>query len=303
MSGRAGVVTLDGTRLGGYVIDNSGTLAEWFSAVLSAAAVIVTFVIALMAHRQAEKASSEATAVAKRQNELAADQAKIERHAYLATRSRELVEHARSALAEARSLALLVSPRVSELLSDESNPEIWNSTHRDEIRATLARLETEMNLLRVYSVSSPTVTESGAEDRPLWALMETAAWVHADAWHAAILRLESATEAPTVDHRDNAQLAEALVEGSACNLNPRLLTALTGEDPKQPTYAAEAGSPWPKVFANREEKVRDRDYSRSGSVARAAAYMLGESIEEFEDALVDLLKSWSRLMVGGSRAE
>lgn len=258
-------------------VDVVSAVATAVAALLSIAALAVTIYVARIASRQAR--------------ELANDQARREASMFISAWKQDVLAHGKAALVAARSIEALTSPRLAELLSDQSVNEADTGALRGEVRHLLAQLETEVALLR--AIDTTISDEHQLPVGSLGSLLNEGAWMDTDATHLAILAFDQELDPEDVaDHRTT---VDALMNGSFVNLNPRLLAECAGYAPDDvPTYS-QPGSPWPLVYEKRESLLMESSTLKGSwkpeSLADAAARSLTFSTDRFEDALVALLRA------------
>lgn len=196
-------------------------------------------------------------------------------------------------LASANAIETMLNPRVSELIADSSG-----SADVESIRTHLARLSSEVNLLTTFTDSSsgiphamlPVVTD----------LLEEAAWIYSDALHLAILERNLDEISAATDLRDPKAVIDALLNGSAVNLEPRLMP---GYDPESPDgEGPDAHASWRKAYARREALLLGSGIAKAqplpSSLAEVAARSLSwVSIRRFSDHASALLSAWGAIDV------
>jgi hypothetical protein len=254
--------------------DGVSAVASAAAALLSAAAVLVAVRVARQSGRQTETIASE--------------QAQREIRSYHADRKSEFRAQCRSVLAAANAIETMLNPRVAELISASTS-----SADVDATRTALAQLSSEVNLLTTFTDASsgipsamgPVVTE----------LLEEAAWLYSDALHLAILESNPDGSDEVSDLRDPQAVVDALLNGSAVNLEPRLMP---GYDPDSPNgEGPEADAAWHAAYDKREALLLSSGIVTAAplpdSLAEVAARSLGWiSIRRFADRASVILSAW-----------
>jgi uncharacterized membrane-anchored protein YhcB (DUF1043 family) len=281
-------------------LDGIGTWDGWVGAILSGIAVLVGIGLAWWALRSAEKISSRQAELEKelagRQEQLAQRQTALEEEAYLSSRMQELIQHARTTLAEAQTIQTLTSPRLYELLSmDPTTPTQQEERQRAALES-ISRLEVEVDLLRIYAVTMPTAgSDHATPSESLKRLMDEGAWLYSEALHCAILSFDP--DHLDVELTDDQAVVDALMNGAFVNLNTRLLSDCIGLASDQIPSYSELDSPWPEVYNRREQILRDTVMARKSwspsSIAEAATWSIAHTVDRFEDALMDVLSEWN----------
>ncbi len=254
--------------------------ANWISAVAGAVAAVLSAVAVIVAIWVARQTNKQTEA-------LAAEQALREHRAYFAERKAEFREQCRSVLTAANAIETMLNPRVSELISEQAG-EVDTAT----VRSYLAQLSSEVNLLTTFADSTsgipavvmPTVSE----------LLEEAAWIYSDSLHLAILVMRPDGD-ESVDLGDSQGVVDALLDGSAVNLEPRLMP---GYDAKAPNgEGVDSDDVWRAAYKRREALLIDSGVITAqplpSSLAEVAARALGWiSIRRFADRASDVMSSW-----------
>ncbi|HCJ49090.1 MAG TPA: hypothetical protein DHW40_07165 [Microbacterium sp.] len=157
----------------------------------------------------------------------------------------------------------------------------------------MATISSRVSMLRALALTMPSSRRDDEGHRSLDRLMDAGTWLHTEALHSSMVSF-----GPPYDHdidmSDTTQVVDALLNGSVCNLDPRLLSGVKHvqgnvaplSDPK---------SPWHDVYNERESLLTDRmSGARHSSLAEAAGATLLFSIGDYEDALVSVLDRWGR---------
>lgn len=253
---------------------------NWISAVAGAVAALFSAVAVIVAIWVARQTNKQTEA-------LAAEQALREHRAYFAERKAEFREQCRSVLTAANAIETMLNPRVSELISAPTG-----EVDTASARSHLARLSSEVNLLTTFADSTsgipagvmPTVSE----------LLEEAAWIYSDSLHLAILVMQPDGD-DDVDLGDSQNVVDALLDGSAVNLEPRLMP---GYDAMAPNgEGVDSDVAWRAAYRRREALLLDSGIVNAqpspSSLAEVAARSLGWiSIRRFADRASDVLSSW-----------
>jgi hypothetical protein len=269
----------------------SASWADAVSAVAGAIAAGLSAGAVIVAIRVARQSSAQARAIA-------SEQAQRELKSYYADRKSEFREQCRAVLASANAIEAMLNPRVSELIADSSG-----SSDVESIRTHLARLSSEVNLLTTFTDSSsgiphailPVVTD----------LLEEAAWIYSDALHLAILERNLDEISAATDLRSPKAVIDALLNGSAVNLEPRLMP---GYDPGSPDgEGPDADASWREAYARREILLLGSGIADAqplpSSLAEVAARSLGwVSIRRFSDHASAILSAWGAIDVATSRS-
>lgn len=263
-----------------------GSLDGWVSSILSGIAILIGVMLAALALRQSQK--------------IADSQAAMEKESYLSGRMQGLVDHARATVLEARTIQDLTSPRTSDLLSFPEGDFSLISQRRESVLSALTRLQVEVELLRIYAITMPSVGTIDSDARTaLSNLMDEGAWLYGDALHLAILAFEDDDDDDIVDLSDDQSIVDALLNGSFVNLPTRLLSDCANEDPDAIPNYGEPGSPWPGVYERREKvllgKVTARRSWRPDSLTEAGVWSLDHTSDRFQDALMSVLREWDLL--------
>lgn len=270
-----------------------GSWDGWVGAILSGVAVLVGIALAWWALRAASKL---AKAQLRHDDRLSKRQAALDEESMINDRMQELVQHARSTLAEAQKIGHLTSPRIYDLLSiDGSRPDHLEERQKAALES-ISRLQVEVDLLRIYATTMPAIDDSGAaRSQPLLQLMDEGAWVYSDALHCAILAFSADDE--DVQLSDDQSVVDALMNGSFVNLNTRLLSDCIGLDVDKIPSFSEPGSPWPAVYQRREQILLNAVMAQKSwkpeSLAEAATWALAHSINRLQDALLEVLQEWN----------
>lgn len=255
--------------------------ADWVSAVAGSFATLLSAVAVVVAVRVSRETNKQTKAIA-------SEQALREVRAYHGDRKAEFREQCRVILAASNAIEELLSPRVSELLSASPSSEDLAT-----VRSHLAQLSAQVNLLTTFTNSSSGIPTSAA--RTVRELLEEAAWVNSDSLHLAILVTDNSDEEEDVDLQSPQAVVDALLNGSAVNLDPRLMP---GYNPASPNGAGtDAHSEWEKAYARREVLLLESGIvtaqPRPSSLAEVAARSLGwVSIRRFADRADELLSCW-----------
>ena len=251
------------------------------TAVLALVAVGVSIFLARVAGRQAER-------IAHAQEQREADSRRRERQEYV-------LERGKAALTASRTILAMLSPRLSELLAEESPDEGQLAVLRKELRALLAGLGLEVSLLRTLDVTlgcNDSTPASGVSD-----LLNEAAWMETDANHLAFLAFDRNEEGREVDLESDQSVIDALLNGSFVNLNTLLLAECADFHSESVPAWSEPGSPWPEIYRKRKEILLGSSVLRGSwrpeSLADAAARALALSCARFEDSLVSLVGQWA----------
>ena len=262
-----------------------GSLDGWASSVLSFIAILIGVLLAAIAVRQSGK--------------IAASQATMEKESYLSGRMQGLVEHARATVLESRTIQDLASPRMSELLSFPEGDLSLTRERRTAVLSALSRLLVQVELLRIYAITMPTVGADRSRARvALSNLMDEGAWLYSEALHLSILAFDDDPD-DDVDLADDQSVVDALLNGSFVNLSTRLLSDCVGKNFDDIPSYREPGSPWPAVYERRESVLLDSVMSgksgRPRSLTEAGVWSLDHTSDRFQDALMSVLQEWDDL--------
>lgn len=254
--------------------------ANWISAAAGAIATLLSAVAVIVAIWVARQTNKQTAA-------LADEQALREHRAYFAERKAEFREQCRAVLRAANAIETMLNPRVSALISAPAGEVDTAST-----RSYLARLSSDVNLLTTFAGSTsgipagvmPTVSE----------LLEEAAWIYSDSLHLAILVTQS-DGADGVYLGVSQDVVDALLNGSAVNLEPRLMPGYDTEAPNG--EGADSHGAWRAAYRRRQALLLDSGIVTAqplpSSLAEVAARALGwVSIRRFADLANDVLSSW-----------
>lgn len=261
----------------------SVTWVDIMSAIAGSVAAVLSVVAVLVTIRVASQSSQQTQAIA-------TGQERRDLQAYHAERKSEFREQCRSVLATANAIETMVNPRVSELLSahEQEIPDV------ESLRQYLAQLSSEVNLLTAFGDSSSGMPENL---KPLVVmLLEEAAWIYSDALHLAILVRSSAEYYEDLDLRSPQAVVDELLNGSAVNLEPRLMP---GYDPKSITGDSPDGhASWVDAYNRREMLLLKSGIVTAqplpDSLSEIAARSLGwVSIRRFADLASEILASWT----------
>ncbi|MEJ8284895.1 hypothetical protein [Curtobacterium citreum] len=259
----------------------SPSWADGVSAVASAAAALLSAVAVLVAVRVARQSGRQTEAIA-------SEQAQREIRSYHADRKSEFREQCRSVLAAANAIETMLNPRVSELISASDSAADVEFT-----RTALAQLSSEVNLLTTFTDASSGIPSAMA---PVVAeLLEEAAWLYSDALHLAILERDPDGEDEVSDLRDPQAVVTALLDGSAVNLEPRLMP---GYDPASPNgEGPDADAAWRAAYGRREALLLSSGIVTAAplpsTLSEVAARSLGWiSIRRFADRASVILSAW-----------
>lgn len=206
----------------------------------------------------------------------------------VAGRKAEFREQCRSVLTAANAIETMLNPRVSELISAPVD-----GFDVASVRACLAQLSSEVNLLTTFT-DSKTGVPAGAM-RVVVELLEEAAWVYSDSLHLAILVMQRDDD-DNVDISSAQDTVDALLNGSAVNLEPRLMPGYDAESPNG--EGADSHASWQAAYDRREAVLLSSGIVTAQplprSLAEIAARSLGWiSIRRFSDRANDVLSSWS----------
>lgn len=282
-------------------MDGLGTWDGWVGAILSGIAVLVGIGLAWWALKTSERLARRQEKLekklAQRQEELARQQTALDEESYLNSRMQELIQHARTTLAEAQNVQTLTSPRIYELLSIDPGTQVQVAERQQASLESLSRLRVEVDLLRVYAVTMPM---AGSTDRTrsksLMRLMDEGAWLYSEALHCAIIAFDQDNNQDVV-LTDDQNVVDALMNGAFVNLNTRLLSDCIGLDADKIPYYSEPGSPWPEVYRRREQMLLESIMARKSwtpdSLAEAATWALAHTVDRFQDALMAVLTDWN----------
>lgn len=255
-------------------VDVLAAVSGSVAAVLSIIAVLVTIKVARESSLQVET--------------IASDQKQRELRSYHAERKSEFREQCRAVLTTANAIETTLNPRVSELLSTPSGP-----VEVEAARTHLAQLSSEVNLLTTFtdtSIGIPDCMHAKVTD-----LLEEAAWVYSDSLHLAILALDTDEDDLDVDLRDPQGVVDELLNGSAVNLEPRLMP---GYDPESPNGEGPgAHDSWKDAYRRREARLLESGIVDAqplpSSLTEVAARSLGwVSIRRFADLASEILSAW-----------
>ena len=281
-------------------MSNWGTWDGWAGAVLSALAILVGIGLAWWALRSSKQLAKQQQdlerVLAERQELQIQQQTALDEESYLSSRMQELVQHARTTIAEAHSIHTVTSPRIYELLSVDHATQVQREERQHASLAALSRLQVEVDLLRIYAVTMP-LAGSGDRTRSesLMRLMDEGAWLYSEALHCAIVAFDQNQQ--ELDLSDNQEVVDALMNGAFANLNTRLLSDCIGFDPDSIPHYSEPGSPWPEVYRRRKQMLLDTVMARKSwvprSLAEAASWSLAHTVDRFQDALMDVLEEWN----------
>ncbi|TFD28361.1 hypothetical protein [Cryobacterium cryoconiti] len=262
-----------------------GAWDGWASSILSFVAIVIGILIAAKALRQS--------------GQIADSQAKMEKENYLSGRMQGLVEHARATVLESRTIQDLTSPRMSELLSFPEGDVSLIGERRTTVLSALSRLLVQVELLRIYAITMPSVGADSSRARvALSNLMDEGAWLYSEALHLSILAFDDDPD-DDVDLSDRHAIVDALLNGSFVNLSTRLLSDCVGRNYDDIPYFNEPGSPWPAVYRRRKEVLLGAVVSKKsglpGSLVEAGVWSLDHTSDRFQDALMSVLQEWDDL--------
>lgn len=293
----------------GFSDMDPGSWDGWLSAVLSFVAILIGIALAAVALAQAAKIAKSQAAL---ETWLANRQDAMEKESYVSGRMQGLVDHAREAIVEARTILDLTDPRTSELLSFPENDPALISERRTNVLSALSRLQTQVELLRVYAITMPAVASrddaaSVAVSRDdtartaLYKLMDEGAWLFSEALHLATLAFEAESLHDDADLSNEQSIIDALLNGSFVNLPRRILSDLNGKDPDHVPYMGQNGSPWDGIYERREKILLDSGVARPSkfttSLTQYGASALRHTVDRFQDKLIAVLDEWNALKV------
>lgn len=254
--------------------------AEWVSAVAGSIAALLSAVAVIVAVWVSRQTAEQTGAIA-------SERARREVRAYYGDRKAEFREQCRAVLAASNAIETLLNPRLSELLSASPKP-----VDVETVRTHLAQLSAEVNLLTTFTDASSGVPKSATQT--VRDLLEEAAWVYSDSLHLAILATSVGYE-QEVDLRSPPAVVDALLDGSAVNLEPRLMPGYDSASPNG--EGVDAHCEWQKAYERREALLLASGIVTAAplpsSLAEVAARSLGwVSMRRFADLSNQILSCW-----------
>lgn len=257
------------------------SVTDWLGVILSSVAIAIGLAVAYFVWRQSQRFHAETQGHS--------------RETYSRDRYEHLTATGVEILDAARTVQTITSNRLNELIAVDSTPvSPADDGGREQVRATLAVLETRIDMLALTKSLLPVPTEhaTDAVDQALRTLHVEAAWLLGDAYAAAISHFGDPEFNPDLGGTRE-EVTAALVEASMMNLPWRLLFG-TRDVP----FMGQPGSPWEEAITKRRTVVMEgRD---AGTVMRTQPtddhlnLMFAESIARFSEALfavVDTLES------------